>query len=115
MEQFLKDHLNSISQFDFNEDWTSYEYSEDLNIDALSDDWLEKRTSYIYKVAVLCAIDANKCDWVHIAIGVQRDKDSEMEVKGVFYFDQGENDDMARVIDRAFKLIQYSHPAFELD
>lgn len=38
-----------------------------------------------------------------------------MEVKGVFYFNEGENDDMSRVIDRAFKLIQYTRPAFELD
>ena len=113
MEQFLKDHLKTISEF--NEDWTSWQYSEDVNTDALSEDWLENRTSYIYKVGVLCAIDANKCDWVHIAIGTQRSENSEMEVKGVFYFNEGENDDMGRVIDRAFKLIQYTHPAFDVD
>jgi len=89
MEQFLKDHLKTNSEFA--EDWTNWQYSEDVNTDALSDDWLENRTSYIYRVGVLCAIDANKCDWVHIAIGTQR------------------------VIDRAFKLIQYTHPAFDVD
>ena len=38
-----------------------------------------------------------------------------MELKGVFHFNEGENDDMGRVIDRAFKLMQYAHPALELD
>ena len=113
MEQFLKRHLKSISKID--DYFTSWKYSENVNPDALSNDWLENRTSYIYKVGVLCAIDANKCDWVHIAIGTQRRQNSEMEVKGVFYFNEGENDDMGRVIDRAFQLIQNTHPAFEID
>ena len=112
MKQFLKDHLKTISEFDDN--WTSWVYMEDVNPDALSDDWLENDTSYIYKVATLCAIDANKCDWVHVAIGTQRFENSEMEVKGVFYFSRGENDDMGRVVDRAFKLLQNTHPAFEV-
>lgn len=113
MKKFLKKHLKTISKLD--DKYTSWEYSEDVNLDALSDEWLENRTSFIYKVGVLCAIDSNKCDWVHIAIGTQRSKDSEMEIKGTFYFNEGENDDMGRVIDRAFKLLQHIHPAFELD
>lgn len=113
MKQFLKDHLKTITEFD--EHWTNWQYSENVNPDALSEDWLENQTSCIYKVSVLCAIDANKCDWVHVAIGTQRSENSEMEIKGVFYFNEGENDDMGRVIDRAFKLMQYTHPAFEVN
>ena len=113
MEQYLKEQLKGISEFD--DDWTNWQYSEDVNEDALTDAWLDNRTSYIYKVGVMCAIDSNKCDWVHVAIGVQRSENSDMELKGVFHFNEGENDDMGRVVDRAFKLMQYTHPAFELD
>lgn len=109
MEKFLKEHLKTV--FEFEEHCTIWQYSEDVNTDALSDDWLENGTSYIHKVAVLCAIDANKCDWVHVAIGTQRGENSEMEVKGMFYFNEGENDDMGGVIDRAFKLMQHT-PCF---
>lgn len=113
MKKFLKDHLNTISEI--NEEWTDFEYSEDINIDALYYDWLESGTSYIYKVGVLCAIDSNKCDWAHVVIGVQRSENSEMEIKGQFYFNQGENDDMGRVTNRAFNLMQHMHPAFEVE
>jgi len=113
MENYLKEKLKAISEF--NDEWTTWDYSEDVNEDALTDAWLENRTSYIYRVGVLCAIDSNKCDWMHIAIGTQRRKNSDIELKGVFNFNKGENDDMGRVIGRAFKLIQYAHPALELD
>lgn len=112
MEQFLKNYLKGIANL--GEQWTKWVYSEDINIDALSNDWLENGTSYIYKVATLCAIDANKCDWVYIAIGTQREENSEMEVKGSFYFNEGENDDMGSVIDRAVKLLRFTHPAFNV-
>lgn len=88
-------------------------YKEDANQDALTDEWLENRTSYIYKVGVLCAIDSNKCDFVHIAIGTQRDQNSTPELKGSFYFDEGENDDMGRVIKRAIQCLELIHPVFE--
>jgi hypothetical protein len=111
MKQVLIDHLKSKQNLP--EDWTSYGYREDINLDALSDAWLEKRTSYIYKVGVLTAIDANKCDWVCIVIGMQRDKDSEVTVIGVLDFIDGENDDISRVIKRSITMLQYMHPVFD--
>jgi len=113
MEELLNKHLDSITELD--EDWTVLEYSEDVNKDALSDDWLENRTSFIYKVGVLCAIDRNKCDWVYVVIGTQRGENSKPEVKGTFYFNKGENDDIGRVIKRAFDCMKIIHPVFEED
>ena len=111
MEEVLKQHLKSINNFDY--EWTNWEYSESVNDDANSEDWLKNGTSYIYKVGVLCAIDSNKCDWVHVAIGTQRTEKSQPIVIGTLNFEEGENDDMGRVINRAVKLINYTHPAFE--
>lgn len=54
-----------------------------------------------------------RSDAGHVVIGTQRSENSEPELKGYFYFGEGENDDMGMVIDRAFKLLQYIHPAFE--
>jgi hypothetical protein len=110
MNEFLKQELlKKISS----PEYYIFEYSEHKNNDALTDAWLENRTSYIYKVAVMTAIDWNKCDFAHIVIGTQRNENAKPELKGYLYFDRGENDDMGRVIERAFKLLQYIHPAFE--
>lgn len=92
-----------------------WKYSEDINPDALTEDWLEKRTSYIWKVAVLTAVDSNKLDFTHVAIGVQRDDKNLPELKGTFYFDEGENDDMGRVIHRAVSLLENMHNIFQND
>lgn len=111
MKQFLKNHL--IKEAKINSKHYDFKYLEDVNEDALSEDWLENRTSYIYKIGVLTAIDLNKCDFAYVAIASIRSKDSAPEIKGYFYFNEGENDDMGRTIDRAFKLLQSIHPAFE--
>jgi len=110
MEEFLKAELLKKIK---NPEYYSFDYSENKNNDALTDAWLNNRTSYIYKVGVMAAIDRNKCDFAHVVIGTQRGENSEPELKGYFYFNEGENDDMGRVIERAFKLLQYIHPAFE--
>ena len=78
-----------------------------------TEEWLENRTSYIYKVGTLAAIDANKCDWVYVAIGTQRSEHSPVQIIGVLHFEEGENDDMGRVIKRVSQLLAYTHPAFE--
>ena len=110
MKKFLKSELlKKIG----NPEYYSFDYSENKNNDALTDAWLDNRTSYIYKVAVMTAIDSNKCDFAHVVIGTQRGENSVPELKGYFYFGGGENDDMGRVIERAFKLLQYIHPSFE--
>ena len=111
MKEFLKEHLKSISEF--NDEWTSWEYSEDVNEDANTDAWLENRTSYVYKVGVLCAIDSNKLDWIYAAIGTQRKDGSGFEIKGTFHFERGENDDVGRVIKRALDCMKFINPIFE--
>lgn len=113
MKAILKNYL--ASKYNLLDSYTSWFYSEDVNDDALTDAWLDKRTSYIYKVGVLCAIDSNKCDWANVVIGVQRSNESEVEIKGEFDFNEGENDDMGRVIDRAVQILTFMHPAFDKD
>jgi len=115
MEEFLKEHLISSIEKTFDDDWTSWRYHQSINPDALTREWLDNRTSYIYKVGVLCAIDANKCDWVHVVIGVQRNESSPPEVKGMLYFDEGENDDIGRVMKRAVELMAFIHPAMDAE
>ena len=112
MEKFLKDYL--LNEKKINPSYYHFRYSENINPDALSDDWLENRTSYIYKVGVLVATDSNKCDFAHVAFGSMRDDQSEPQLKGYLYFEEGENDDMGRTIQRAFEMMQYLHPAFEI-
>lgn len=94
----------------------SFDYLENKNDDALTDAWLENRTSYIYKVGVMTAIHSNKSGIAHIVIGVQRGGGEKFapELKGYFYFSKGENDDMGQVIHRALGLLQAIHPAFDL-
>lgn len=110
MEKFLRDYLKEKIA---NEAYYSFDYSEDINKDALSDKWLTNRTSYIYKVAVLTAIDRNKCDYAHVVIGTQRNDESDHEIKGYFHFCRGENDDMGKTIERAVSMLKLVHPAFE--
>ena len=110
MEKFLKEQaLKHIPD----EKYYSFSYSENNNDDVITSSWLNNRTSFIYKVGVMTAIDHNKCDFAHVFIGVQRTEYAEPELKGHFYFSGGENDDMGRVIERAFNILQYMHPAFE--
>lgn len=103
----------AIRGLKFDEDWTNWKYSENVNNDALSEEWLSKRTSYIYKVGVLCAIDANKCDWVYVAVGTQRSDKSDVELKGIFQFNEGENDDIGLVLERMMELLRNMHSVFD--
>ena len=112
MQEFLRNYLSDKIG---DEKYYTFDYKEDVNKDALTNDWLESRTSYIYKVGVLTAIDSNKCDFIHIAIGTQRSDIFEPEFKGYFYFNEGENDDVARVINRAVNLLKNIHPVFNAD
>lgn len=111
MKEFLRQYL--INEKGINPQYYIFGYDEDVNDDALTDAWLENNTSYIYKVGVLTAIDANKCDFIHIVIGTQRMLGWEFEVKGYFHFNRGENDDVAVTIKRAMGMLQYIHPIFE--
>ena len=110
MEDFLKQELLKKIEA---EEYYAFDYNENVNQDALTEEWLENNTSYIYKVGVMTAVDNNKCDFAHIAIATQRCDKSNPELKGYFHFNKGENDDMGLVLERAFELIKWMHPAFE--
>lgn len=89
-------------------------YQEDTNPDAINgDDWLKKRTSYIWKVAVLAVTDGNKCDYADVFIGHQRDPKREPEIIGQLSWGEGENDDIGRCLRRYLKLLDICHPVFE--
>lgn len=111
MENVLKDHFRRNHSLE--DEWINFRYRENVNKDALSEDWLKSRTSYIYKVGVLCAIDANKCDWAYAVIGTQRSENSPVQIIGTLHFEEGENDDMGWVMKRVNHLLAYIHPAFE--
>ena len=111
MKEFLTKQLKELHTLE--NEYTSWDYQENINPDALSEDWLKNGTSYIYKVGVVTAIDNNKCDWVHVIIGVQRKFNSTPEVKGSFYFCNGENDDIKNVIKRSVELMRSIHPVFD--
>jgi len=110
MKEYLE--LELSKKIGNSENYT-FNYLEDNNLDVINNTWLENRTSYIYKVAVMTAIDSNKCDFAHVVIVTQRSINAKPELKGYLYFREGENDDMGAVIQRAFELLKCMHPAFE--
>jgi hypothetical protein len=87
----------------------NYAYSEDVNPDAANGKWLERGTSYIWKIGVLAVIDSNKCDYVTVYIAHERSKpENEMhfvEVIGKLHWRDGENDDIARSLQRYMKCL----------
>lgn len=88
------------------------EYYEHVNDDALSDAWLERGTSYIWKVGVLAQIDSNKCDHVHLLIGHEREP-GHYQFVGMLFWVGGENDDIGRCLQRYLNCASMLHPVFE--
>lgn len=110
LERFLREHAEPRW-----EDWCfgpAYQYREDVNPDAADGTWLDKRTSYIYRVGVLAVIDANKCDFVEVHIGHQRDPDAPYEYIGKLWWQDGENDDIGRCLRRYIGCLDFMHPVF---
>lgn len=101
--------------FDLEDDWTHAAYSQDTNDDALSDAWLDKGSSYIWRVGTLSIWDANKCDWCGLVFGQRRDPDRRPEVIGSARWDDGENDDPARTFVRALTAAAMVHPVFHYE
>lgn len=101
-KRYLEDRKNQESD--------SYGYSiyykSDIEEDALSGDWLENRTSYVWKVGIAAFVDANKCDWVYVYIGHQRSDSSTPQFIGCLYWENGENDDIPRSVDRYLKIMK---------
>lgn len=110
MEDTLRAYLKS--KCGFNPEYTNYRYEEDVNPDAVTNKWLESQTSFVWKVGVLSAIDANKCDWVHFALAIQKTPNAEIDIIGHFNFSDGENDDIGRVLKRMIECLNQIHPVF---
>lgn len=114
MKEYLSNIVKNQLIPNYDENWTSWNYLEDTNKDVIDGTWLENRTSFIYKVGVSIAIDANKSDWVYLAIGVQRqNENSSNQLIGTLSFPNGENGDIGRVVQRAVKLMRYATPLFD--
>ena len=90
------------------------QYAVSENDDALTDAWLENRTSYIWRVGVLAQWDSNKCDWMRLFIGHERNPD-QLEFIGCLYWQDGENDDVGASMSRALRLAADIHPTFADD
>jgi hypothetical protein len=92
------------------------QYKEDVNDDAINGDkWLDKGTSYIWKVGVLALIDSNKCDFVRVIIAHQRTNNHDIEIIGELYWSDGENDDIGRCLDRYLECLRCLHLVFTND
>lgn len=113
MEDALRAYLKS--KIDLSPDYSTSCYQEDINKDAATNKWLDNGTSFVWKVGVLSVIDANKCDWVYFALGIQKTPHSEIDIIGHFCFSDGENDDIARVLKRMMGCLKEIHPVFEDD
>ena len=92
------------------------EYNEDINPDAINGDaWLDNNTSYIWKVATLSLIDSNKCDFVTVFIGHKRSPSHDPEFIGELYWQDGENDDIGRCLERYIECLRMGHSVFDND
>ena len=111
MKEFL---LQKADLSEYLKEWCQIKYRENINPDAINGDaWLDKGTTYIWKVGVLAVIDANKCDWVQVLIGHQRSPDRPMEFIGKLNWQDGENDDIGRSLDRYLDLMRSMDTVFE--
>lgn len=90
-------------------------YTESVNPDALSEAWLDNRTTYIWKVGVLSLIDSNKADFARIYIGHHRAPARPVELIGMLNWQDGENDDIGRSLRRYVDTVDGHHPIFEND
>ena len=100
MKSFLENELKTT--FDIG-NYTSWFYEESIN----------DPKSFIYKVAVCCAIDSNKADWCIIALGTQRAVGFSPEIHGTMRFKRGENDDPGNILRRMTELLEKAGPLFE--
>lgn len=110
LEQFLRTKADELAPID--EDWPdcrSFKLNE--NPDALSDDWLTSQTSYIWRVGVLAQWDSNKCDYARIFVGHEREP-GKLEFIGMLHYQDGENDDIGRSLQRIVDVAGDIHPAF---
>ena len=111
MEEFLEEIAKSHGTED-----DRVTYTESVSADAINGDaWLENGTTYIWKVGILTKIDSNKCDWVNVFIAHQRDENATPQFIGHLHWQEGENDDIGRSLDRYLAILRRcpNHPVFE--
>ena len=111
LEEFLRNKANKELKKD-NEDWYSTQYIESINKDAITDDWLDNNTTYIYNVGVLALWDSNKCDYAYAFIGHQRNENQNFQFIGMLKWKNGENDDIGRSLAKYVELLTKTHPIF---
>lgn len=111
LRSFLESKADELAPLDF-EFPDCRGYSEDVNEDALSDKWLESKTSYIWKVGTLAQWDSNKCDYIRVFIGHER-APGQYEFIGMLHYSDGENDDPGRCLRRYPECLADVHPVFD--
>jgi hypothetical protein len=98
MENWLK---RQVTEYEAGCGWMKY--VENISPLAIKEnEWLDANTSWIYKVGVLVVGDTNKMDWVTVYIAKQRNEREDYDLIGKLYFNQGENDDMSKVLARVY-------------
>ncbi len=116
MSTELQNYLTAIAEQNHDTGEASVIYKEHTNPDAIcGDEWLEKGTSYIWKVGTLALVDSNKCDWVILLIGHKRSENAKCEHIGTLHWLDGENDDIGRCLDRYLDCARELHPVFYPD
>lgn len=109
LEEFLTAEADKLKPLDA--DWPDFRrYAEDTNPDAINGDaWLDNNTTYIWKIGVLAQIDSNKRDHASLFIAHER-QPGRFEFIGMLNWNGGENDDIARSIQRYVRLAASADP-----
>ncbi len=116
LEQVLRQHAEAMPSIISAEEGfgVGMQYIEHVNPDAAGNAQaaIEAGTSFVHRVGVLAAWDSNKCDEAWLLLGQQQDGEAPRCV-GVFFWEQGENDDIGGVLQRFYALTQtLRHPVF---
>lgn len=107
LEQFLKGKSTELFHTDFNSSWISHSYVEDIQVDFDDETKLGNDDhTWIYKIACLRVIDANKLDFAHLFFGMER-KPNQYVFIGYLHFPHGENDDLKKSLERIGRFTNY--------
>ena len=119
---FLMEQALALLPGIFDDEHPDYEvpfihYVESTSPDAIDGEkWLENHEPYIHKIGVLALVDSNKAVWAYAFIGHWREPDHPLEFVGHLRWRDGENDDIARSIERYVKCLEMCRPnLFKVD
>ena len=117
LESKVKEVLPGIFEDEHDElDIPLVAYTESTSPDAIDGDkWLKNHQPYIWKIGVLTLVDSNKRDWAYAFIGHHREPDHPMEFIGMLHWQDGENDDIARSIERYVECLEACDIVFRVD